>query len=135
MKSFKPLIAKTIVMLALTSFSNSFAITKAQGYPQLVVEKEVKEIIHFVSVEGDVLIFELHLNNILPKGSMIRILDGDNNIIFEEKTNEGTYSIRYKIVRNDMNKINFQVYNKNYSLNQTFNITSIKEEKIEVTES
>lgn len=132
MKSINSVFTRTVCMIALVSFSNSFAKTMAQGYPQLVVAKEAKENIQFVSVEGEMLIFELRLNNILLKGSVIRILDGDNNIIFEEKTNEGTYSIRYKIVRNDMRIINFQVYNKNYSLNQSFNITSVIEEKIEV---
>jgi len=122
-------------MLALTSLSSFFEPAKAQLHAGYVSVAEPAENIRFVSVEANMLIFELRLNELLPKGSMIRIIDGEDNIIFEERTEADTYSISYKIIRNDMSIINFQVFNKNFSLNQSFKVSSRLEEKIEVTKA
>lgn len=91
--------------------------------------------IRFVGLEGEMLVFELKLKTLLPKGSILTISDEENNLIFEERTSADTYSIRYKIARNNFSKINFEISNKQFSLNQSFNINSRMEEKVEVTKA
>ena len=136
MKSFKSVFAKTAGMLVLVSSLNSFSSnTQAQLTPQYVSVNEFTGNIRFVRVVGDMLVFELHLNTILPKGSTLRVSDGENNLIFEERTSTATYNIRYKIFRNDMDKVNFEISDKKLLLNQSFNIKSRMEEKAEVTKA
>ncbi len=133
MKTFKSVIAKAACMLALTSISNSFTSAEAQLNLMYISANESLDNIRFISMEGDMLIFELRLNSLLPKGSLIRILDGENNVIYEESTEIETYNIRYKIVKNGMKKINFEISGKHFFLNQSFKVSSTTEEKIEVT--
>ncbi len=135
MKSLRSVFIKTTCMLVLASVSNSFTATQAQVQPQQFVANESAGTIRFVRIEGDMLVFELHLINLSPKGSKLRILDGDNNTLFEEKISTETYNIRYKIVRGDISKINFEVSGKTIFLNQSFNVKSRTEEKIEVVKA
>jgi len=120
-------------MLLLTSLSNLFTITQAQVQSQTVDANESSSSIRFVRAEGDMLVFELRLINLPANGSKLRILDGDNNTLLEERINTETYNIRYKIARGDISKINFEVSGKKIFLNQSFTIRSRTEEKIEVT--
>ena len=133
MKSVKSVFTKTACMLALVSVSNSFSITQAQVQPQYVVMNKTMSNIRFVRMEGDMLVFEVYLSNLPLGGSVLRIKDGENNTLFEEKINTGTHNIRYKIVRGDINRINFEVSGKKILLNQSFDVRSRVEEKIEVT--
>lgn len=120
-------------MLAFVSASNSFAPARAQQNQQYIVLNETAANIRFVGIEGEMLIFELKLNSLLPKGSMLTISDEESNVIFEERTTADTYSIRYKIARDNFSKINFEISGKAFFLNQSFNVNSRTEEKIEVT--
>jgi len=133
MKSMRSVFVKTAFMLVLTSASNSFAATQTQEQYSIVNESAGN--IRFVSIEGEMLVFELRLNNLLPKGSMLRIMDGENNLIYEERTSVDTYNIRYKIVRNDISKINFEISNKVFFLTQSFNVNSRTTETVEVTKA
>ena len=133
MKSLKSSITKAACMLAFACTANSFDITHAQVSPQYIVSNEPASNIHFVGMEGEMLVFELRLNTLLPKGSMLRISDEENNILFEERTGAATYNIRYKILRNDLSKINFEISSKSFLLNQSFNVSTKTEEKTEVT--
>ncbi len=133
MKSFKIVFTKTACMLALVSFSNSFTITQAQKQSQFVATKESPGNIRFVHIEGDMLVFELRLSNLAPKGSRLRISDGENNTIFEEKIRTETYNIRCKILRGDISKINFEISGKKVFLKESFNVKFRTEEKVEVT--
>jgi hypothetical protein len=128
MKSLKTVFIRTTCMLLLASLSNSFTITNAQS----VVLNEPSNSIRFVQAEGDMLVFELHLANLPANGSKLRIADGDNNMLLEQSISTQTYNIRYKIVRGDISKINFEVSGKKILLNQSFTIKSRTEEKIEV---
>ena len=122
-------------MLCFVSLSNSFNITQAQVQPQSFAVNESAGTIRFVKAEGDMLVFELRLTNLPANGSRLRILDGDNNTLLEERIGTETYNIRYKIVRGDMSKINFEVWGKKIFLNQSFNVKSRLEEKVEVTKA
>jgi hypothetical protein len=135
MKSLKSVFIRTTFMLLLASLSNSFTISHAQVQPQTVAANESSSSIRFVRAEGDMLVFELRLINLPANGSKLRILDGDNNTLLEEKINTETYNIRYKIARGDISKINFEVSGRKIFLNQSFTIQSRTEEKIEVTKA
>ncbi len=133
MKSQRSVFTKAATVLAFLAASQAYGSVPPDTLAVRKVVTEAAESIRFVNMEGDMLVFELRLHSVLPKGSVLRITDGDNNIIFEERTKTETYTIRYKIVRNELSKINFEVKNKEFSLNQSFNISSRLEEKIEVT--
>jgi len=128
-------LTKAACMLAFVSASNSFDPAQAQEKSQYIVMNENASNIRFVGLEGEMLVFELKLKTLLPKGSILTISDEENNLIFEERTSADTYSIRYKIARNNFSKINFEISNKQFSLNQSFNINSRMEEKVEVTKA
>ncbi len=120
-------------MLLLASLSNSFTITQAQLQPQSLVANESSGSVRFIKAEGEMLVFELHLANLPANGSKLRILDGENNTLLEQNIKTETYNIRYKIVRGDISKISFEVTGKKVLLNQSFDVKSRTEEKIEVT--
>jgi len=132
MKSFKSVFAKAACMLALVSVSNSFAVTQAQVQPQQVMANDSAGNIRFVRMEEGMLVFDLNLRNLPAKGSMLRITDGDNNILFEGKISTETYNVRYKIVRGGISKIDFEISAKKIILNQSFNVKTRTEEKVEV---
>jgi hypothetical protein len=133
MKSLRSVFIRTTCMLFLVSVSNSFTATQAQS--QTLVLNETSNSIRFVQAEGDVLVFELHLTNLPAKGSKLRIIDGDNNTLLEQNIRTESYNIRYKILKGDISKINFEVSGKKLLLNQSFSIKSRIEEKIEVTKA
>jgi hypothetical protein len=136
MKSLQLVFIRTTCMFFLVSLCNSFAITQAQVTAQTVSINEASAgSIRFVEAAGDMLVFELHLTNLPARGSRLRIIDGDNNTLLEQQINTETYNIRYKIVKGDMSKINFELWGKKLFLNQSFTIKSRTEEKIEVTKA
>jgi hypothetical protein len=133
MKSLQSVFIKTTCMLLLASSLNSLTSVQAQVTQSTVASTDSSGSIRFLRAEGDMLVFELLLINLPENGSQIRILDGDNNTLLEERISTKTYNIRYKITRGDMNKINFEVSDNKILLNQSFTIKSRTEEKIEVT--
>jgi hypothetical protein len=134
MKSqLKSYFKKAALMSAVVVASGLFNQTQAQVKHSHIVVAETASNIHFVGVEGEMLIFELKLKTLLPKGAMLVISDENNNVLFEDRTDSDTYSIRYKIVRNNASQINFEVSGRRFFLNQSFNVSSRTEEKIEVT--
>ena len=135
MKSLKTIFIRTGCMLLLVSLSNSFTVTQAQVQTKAVVFNESSNSIRFVQAEGDMLVFELHLSNLPANGSKLRIIDGDNNTLLEQNISTESYNIRYKILKGDISKINFEVSGKKLFLNQSFTIKSRTEEKIEVTKA
>lgn len=133
MKCFKSVFIKATCMLAFVLVSNSFSLIQAQ--PVLNCNAAVtdsKGDIRFLSVQDGMLVFELNLKNLPSKGSMLQIRDEAGNVIFEEGIKTETYHVRYKIERNNISKITFEVSNKKILLNKSFSINSRMEEKIEV---
>jgi hypothetical protein len=136
MKSLKSLFTKTVCMLVLVSVSNSFSFASAQeAKPTYATAKEPVNNIRFVRLDGDMLVFELSLYNLPAKGSSIRIMDGENNLLFEEKISAQTYNVRYKIARENISKVNFEIFSKKVLLYQAFNVDFKTEEKLEVTKA
>lgn len=132
MKSVKSVFIKAAFMLSLFSISNSFSVTQAQPTLYTITDAETKGDIHFVDAQDGMLVFELNLKNLPAKGSMLQIKDEAGNLIFEESIKTENYNVRYKIERNNITKISFEVTANKMLLNKTFSIKSRMEERIEV---
>ncbi len=132
MKSIKTVFVKAACMLAFILVSNSFSLTqvKAQVYKKTVNDSNGD--IRCISAEGNTLVFELHLQNLPAKGSNLQITDESGNLIFEERIATNALNVRYKIERNNIRKLTFEVSGKKLHLNKSFSISSRVEEKIEV---
>jgi len=87
--------------------------------------------VQFVGMDGDMLVFDLQLSN-RTKGSWLRIMDENKNVLFEQRINAATYAKRYKIVRNDLKAVHFEVINKETILKKSFQLKYRLEEKMEV---
>lgn len=122
-------------MLLLASLANSFSMANAQPVPVFAEGKNTAGIINFIGTEGDMLVFELKLSNLPKKGSMVRILDGELNSLFEQKIYAVQYQVRYKIPRGEMTRISFEVSGKQFFINQAFSIGSKTEEQVIVSRS
>jgi uncharacterized protein YxjI len=132
MKSIKSVFIKAACMLSLVLVSNSFSSTQAQPVQYAVSATETKGDIRFVNAQDGMLVFELNLKNLPAKGSMLQIKDEAGNVIFERSIKTETFNVRYKIERNNISKISFEVTAKKMLLNKTFSINSRMEERIEV---
>ena len=86
-------------------------------------------------MDGDMLVFDLQLSNLPAKGSWLRIMDEDKNVLFEQRINAATYAKRYKIVRNDLKAVHFEVINKETILKESFQLKYRVEEKMEVVKA
>ena len=91
--------------------------------------------VHFIKMEDDKLVFDLKLNDLPASGCILLIRDETGTIIFEERLYGDTYNKRYKIERNGMSAIHFEVFNKRVLLKESFNLHYRVEEKMEVTKA
>jgi hypothetical protein len=132
MKSFKSVFIKATCMFTLALVSHSFSATQAQTVLYASAATESKADIRFVNARDGMLVFELNLKNLPQKGSMLQIKDEAGNLIFEENIKTENFNVRYKIERNNISKISFEVTAKKMLLNKTFSINSRMEERIEV---
>lgn len=133
MKSLPSVLARAVCLLTLAIVSNSFTYSQQPVKPVYASAATGFGDIRYVRTEGEMLVFDLNLNNLPSRGTMLRISDGENNIILEEKISTGTYNIRYKIARENIRRINFEVSGKKIFFNQSFTIDLRIEEKTEVT--
>lgn len=132
MKPIRSVFIKATCILSLIVASNAFSLTQAQPMPQPILTAASTGDIRFINAQDGMLVFELNLNNLPVKGSMLRIKDEAGNLLFEQGINEVTYNARYKIERNSISKITFEVSGKKMLLNKSFSIVSRMEERIEV---
>ncbi len=133
MKIIKSVFIKTTCLLILILVSNSFSLIQAQTVFYPVSANEIMDNIRFVNVENDMLVFELNLKDLPVKGSTLTIKDEASNLLLEQKIVADTFRVLYKIVRNDISKITFEVVSSNrVFLNKSFSINRWIEEKIEV---
>ncbi len=132
MKSIKSVFIKATCMLALVLVSNSFSLIQAQVMPKYASTTRSTGEISFVSMQGDMLVFDLDLKNLPLNGSRLHIMDEAGNTLFEEGIKTATYNKRYKIERNNISKIVFEVSSGRSLLSRTFSINSRIEERVEV---
>ena len=130
MKSIKTVFIKAACMLAFVFVSNSFSLQQLKAQANYHAQADAD--IRYISAEDNLLVFEMRLQNLPAKGSNIRITDEDGNMIFEDRVTTTTCNVRYKIERNNVNKLTFEILGKNLRLNKSFSISSRTEEKIEV---
>ncbi len=119
-------------MLSLVLGTHSFSLTQAQPMLQTIAAAESKSDIRFVHALDGMLVFELNLKELPAKGSNLSIKDESGNLLFEQQIHTETFNVRYKIERNDIRKITFEVTGKKVLLNKSFSIVSRLEERIEV---
>ena len=131
MKQFRSATCKALFLFLLST--GAAGITHAQK--ELASVSYTANKVQFVGVEGDLLIFDLHFTNLPVQGSIVRIIDGENNEIFEERILQTTLHKRYKIVRNNTSKIRFEISSKQLLFNESFKVAVWVEEKLEVTKA
>ena len=128
MKSCNSFFAKIIFVLILTFLTGSSVHAQRKLADNLDYSKVL-----FVGIDEDNrLVFELQLVNLPEKTNVLRIFDWNKNILFEERINARTYSRRYKIDRNEIDQIYFEVINKQALLKERFQLNCRMEEKWEV---
>ena len=132
MKSIKIVFIKAACMLAFILVSNSFSLTPLKAQVKPTVSVDTNGDIRYISAEGNALVFELNLKNLPTNGSNLQITDEAGNLIFEERIPTATLNVRYKIERNNIHKLTFEVSGRKLHLNKSFSINSRLEEKIEV---
>ncbi len=132
MKSIRSVFIKTTCMLTLILFSNSFSFTQAQVMAKHTTTSSVAGDISFVKMEGDMLVFDLNLKNLPAKGSRLHIMDEAGNTLFDQVIRSVTHNKRYKIERNNISKIVFEVSSGKSLLNRSFSINTYVEERVEV---
>ena len=110
--------------------------TFVQAQPQtfLANNKAVNKI-QFVGMEGDMLVFDLQLSNLPEKGSWIRVMDSDKNVLFEKRIYSSTYSKRYKISKDNISQLHFEVIGHETILKESFQLKYKVEEKMEVVKA
>ncbi len=116
------------------SFLGIQTFAQAQSQTFLASNKAVNKI-QFVGMEGDMLVFDLQLGNLPEKGSWIRVMDGDKNVLFEKRIHSSTYSKRYKIIKDNISKLHFEVINHETILKESFQLKYKVEEKMEVVKA
>ncbi len=132
MKSMTSVFIKATCMLSVVLLSGTFSLIQAQPMLYAVSLNEATDEIRFVTVKDGMLVFELNLKNLPVKGSLLQIKNEAGDLLFEQKINAQTFNMRYKIERNDISKITFEVTGKKILLNKSFSINSWMEERIEV---
>ena len=130
MKSYKSIFPKAVLVALLFFSSGNLLFGQTQSVITAVTSEDAK--IKFAGSDGDMLVFEVQLDNLPVKGTTLSILDEENNIIFEEKILKPSHTCRYKIPRNNMELITFKISGKTISFNQSFTINFRVEEKLEV---
>ena len=129
MKSYKSIFPKVIIIAFFFFSSGNFLF--AQGQPTFATAPGENIKIKFTGQDGEMLVFEVELQN-LTKGTSLSISDDQNNILFEEKIVKHNHVCRYKLVRNNMSLVTFRISGKTISFNQSFTINYKIEEKLEV---
>lgn len=127
----KSIIVKVSCLLALIVLSGSFSFSQARPMPVTHTVSDSGDI-RFVQAADGVLVFELNLKNLPARGSLLKIMDETGNLVYEETIKAETFSRLYKIERNNISRIVFEVSGKKILLNKAFSINSHIEERIEV---
>lgn len=131
MKSIKSVFIKATCLLAFILVCNSFSLTQAQVQANYAAVDSTGDI-RFITAENGMLIFELNLKSLPAKGSRLKIMNETGDLLFEQDIKTETYDMRYKIERNDISKIIFEVSNRKILVNKSFAINTWTEEKISV---
>ena len=121
---------RTFFFLRMTFLAMSFlgvqTFAQAQTFP--ACNKAMNKI-QFIGMEEEMLVFDLQLTNLTAKGSWIGVMDGDKNVFFEKRIHSSTYLKRYKISKDNISKLHFEVINHETILKESFQLKYMVEEK------
>jgi hypothetical protein len=130
MKSFKSIFPKAIIVALFLFSSGNFLYAQTQPVFSTVPAEDIK--IKFAGTDGEMLVFEVQLENLSAKGAILSILDDQNNTIFEERIVKNNHVCRYKLVGDNMSLVTFKISGKTVLFNQSFTINYKVEEILEV---
>jgi len=128
MKSIKFVFLKAIIVVFFTFCASS---SYSQNQPDNYVKTEAANKVEFTGVEDNFLVFDLLFSEVPAKGCVLKIMDSDGNIMFEETISGNAYTRRYKVPKEETSRISFKAVGKGFVFNQSFIIK--KEEKLVVT--
>lgn len=94
--------------------------------------KEVVSKITYSGVQGQMILFDIEATK-LPTKSILRILNEEGIIIYEERIDATQLVKRYKIALEGLRKVHFEIVNKQVLFRQSFDIQTRVEEKLIVT--
>jgi hypothetical protein len=129
MKQFRALVMSGVFFTA-SFFTES---SSAQMQNPVLTDSAINSV-EFIGIQDDMLVFELHLENVLQKGMILSILDENGTLLFSEKIEKTNFARRYKIPKT-FNKIRFDVRGKQQIMNESFDIIYKVEEKFEVSKA
>jgi len=87
----------------------------------------------FVKSEGDALVFRADLLKLPANGCTLYIKDEGGNVLFSENITTDTHQRLYRIKRDNMNGIFFEVRSKKFRFSESFNFNTKLEEVFTVT--
>jgi hypothetical protein len=131
MKSYKSIFSKLAIVAFFLFSSGNFLFGQTQPIYVTTTSEDIK--IKFAGLDGEMLVFEVELQNLPVKGTSLSISDDQNNILFEERILKTSHTCRYKIAgTTNMGMITFKVSGKTILVNQSFTINYKIEERLEV---
>jgi hypothetical protein len=89
----------------------------------------------FVKTEGDAVIFRTDLLTLPAGGSTLFIKDEAGNVLFSEVITTMTHQKLYRISRENISGLYFEVRSKKFSFKQSFNFQTKIEETFTVTKA
>ena len=131
MKSFNQSLMKTVLIVLLFITGVCYGQVNLMSMSGISNPKAAS--VEFIKREGGMLVFAVSLAELPVRGCTIKISDETGEIIFENRITAETYNQTYRIERNDLNKINFEITGKKYRFRESFQLRFIIEEKVEVT--
>ena len=109
MKSIKFVLLKAIIIVFFTFCAGS---SYSQNPSENYVKTEAANKVQFMGVENNFLVFDLLFSEVPAKGCILKIMDNDGNIMFEETISGNAYTRRYKVSKEETSRISFKAVGK-----------------------
>ena len=127
MRSIKFVFLKSIIIVFFTFCAGS---SYSQNPSENYVKAEGANKVQFMGIENGFLVFDLLFSQVPAKGCILKIMDNDGNIMFEETISGNAYTRRYKVPKEETSRISFKAVGKGFVFNQSFTVK--KEETLVV---
>lgn len=131
MKLFRVLTMTTFFMIATLSAE----LSRAQHQNTLFSTPSTGGHVHFIGINEGMLVFEVQLENVQQKEIVLTIDDENGYEIYSERIEKPAFIKRYKIEKNAMNKIQFNIKEQQKTSTETFNVNYKLEEKFEISKA
>jgi len=90
--------------------------------------------VQYLGESSDQLLFSADFQGIPASGAWLTISDINNNTLFEEKLMPGDYLKRFRIPKLNYGEVEFKLYGRKCHYRKRFQVNTIMEERIHVTE-